>query len=147
MKKKLSYQENEFLYKLLKNLIESPSGCYVPNTDIKCPYWDLELPNSSNPDLMGECIMKKTGRVCTKLELPLVEDSLTLEVRPKKVEDYLEELDEEQKQLKNALHNVSLQLKELSLDKQSISNRIDQLEKKKINLAKQEKPNDISSDN
>lgn len=134
MKRTFTYDEVQFLYALLKSRIESPEGCQIPGTDIKCPYWKI----NDDPDIgvSGECMMKKQNRVCTKLELPLVDESLILEVRDKKTEDYLKELEDELKQQRSLLSQVNAEMRNLNVDRQNLQEAIEKIEKRKDNLIK-----------
>jgi hypothetical protein len=144
MKRTFTYDEIQFLYALLKTRIESPEGCHIPGTDIKCPYWKIhEDPDSPTP---GECTMKKQNRVCTKLELPLVDESLILEVREKKTDDYLRELEEELRQQKTLLSQVNLEMRNLNTDRQNLQEAISKIEKRKDHLLKGLKNEPIDSD-
>jgi len=134
MKKKFNQDEVKFLYDHLRNLIESKSGCHVPGTDIMCPYWD---PTPEN-DTPGFCTVKKSNRVCTKLELSLVDDSLVLEVRPKTKEDYIEEFNQEVQLCKSQVNEVTKQMKELSNGRQELLLEIQRLEKKRESLLSKE---------
>lgn len=143
MKKTFTLAEVQFLYGLLKNKIESPEGCHIAGTDVKCPYWQINEVDSEQP---GECLMKKQNRVCTKLELPLVDDTLLLEVREKQVEDYLRDLDSELKNQKAALMQVSGEMKHLNTQRQVLQEEISKLEQKRNRIAQGEEsgrdPND-----
>lgn len=134
MKRTFTYDEVQFLYALLKSRIESPEGCHLPGTDIKCPYWKMN--EDSTSDSPGECTMKKQNRVCTKLELPLVDESLILEVREKKTEDYLKELEDELREQKSLLTQVNMEMRNLNLDRQNLQQAIEKIEKRKDSLLK-----------
>ena len=141
MKKKFTQDEVKFLYEVLKNLIESDSGCQIPGTDIKCPYWK----SSDGDEAPGHCTVKKADRVCTKLELSLVDEELILEVRQKKTDDYIEELDRELKLCRDQATLVTRSIRELNSDRQHLQETIDRLEKKKILLDNKESRNESTS--
>lgn len=132
MKKKFTQEEVKFLYEHLRHLIQSEHGCQIPGTDIICPHW--QPVTNPGDDFPGQCMMKKSNRVCTKLELPLVDEGLVLEVRDKHMEDYLQELDEELQLCKAQAVQVTKQMKELNADRQTLQSEIEKLEKRKERL-------------
>ena len=145
MKKTFTYEEVQFLYAVLRARIESPEGCQIPGTDIKCPYWDTTDADLAE-GLPGSCTVKKGNRVCTKLELPLVNEDLILEVRQKKTEDYLKELNDDLQAQKSLLSQINQEMRNLNQTRQSVQEEVARIERRKDLILKGVDKDDPSDD-
>lgn len=145
MKRKFTPEEVEFLYELLKHRIESPEGCHVPGTNIMCPYWE-DLSDDPTDDAPGRCTMTKSKRVCTKLQLPLVDEDLVLEVRAKKTQDRVEELENQLKDAQASASRIAIEMRDLNTQRQELLQQIEQIKNRKDKLLGVEENDEFTDD-